>query len=493
VNQIWLIDLATGRNFQVTRGDKSSSSPRWSSDGQWLTFCAEPPGTSDNVKPYVVKADGTGFSQVPISGKAAWSTFSPDGSQIAFAPPSGNLYTVKVDGTGLQNYGFNAGFGRWSPDGKDIAYCNWGMPSYNSDLLLYNFSAGTSTKIASGTPGRGFTLSAWSPDSTKLAVEVNNHSGSVGRGEIWTLNRNGSGLLNLTSDWSTSSQESPSWSSDGQHIIFKSDKSGNSDIWSMNPDGTNRVNITNTPAVNETMPALAPTQRKLHALCVGVNWGFIRCDLNADSLAATLRNASPSWASTNRAGGLNFVAALNDGSNLRKFTDEYVSMTEKVSPGDTVVLFFSTHGDSLTIGPEPAFSTQIQSGGPTEMRTGNEFMCLGDEQGSNPEADRLYDDVLANLLRNAKLSQAKKIVILEACRSGGFGPDIASSVSNVAVLAGCSEGGFCQVDPQGRGIFSNTVILGLTRRADGRLNADGAGGRPQDGIVTIDELSDCAV
>ena len=38
VNQIWLVDLATGRNFQVTRGDKSSSSPRWSPDGQWLTF-----------------------------------------------------------------------------------------------------------------------------------------------------------------------------------------------------------------------------------------------------------------------------------------------------------------------------------------------------------------------------------------------------------------------------------------------------------------------
>src|SRR5512138_3196456 len=38
VTQIWLADSASGKSFQLTRGDKSSTNPRWSPDGKWLAF-----------------------------------------------------------------------------------------------------------------------------------------------------------------------------------------------------------------------------------------------------------------------------------------------------------------------------------------------------------------------------------------------------------------------------------------------------------------------
>src|SRR5437667_9224739 len=38
ITQIWLADSASGKSFQLTRGDKSSTSPRWSPDGKWLAF-----------------------------------------------------------------------------------------------------------------------------------------------------------------------------------------------------------------------------------------------------------------------------------------------------------------------------------------------------------------------------------------------------------------------------------------------------------------------
>src|SRR6266513_5309221 len=38
VTQIWLADSTSGKTFQLTRGDKSSTSPRWSPDGNWLAF-----------------------------------------------------------------------------------------------------------------------------------------------------------------------------------------------------------------------------------------------------------------------------------------------------------------------------------------------------------------------------------------------------------------------------------------------------------------------
>src|SRR6266478_6652450 len=38
VTQIWLADSSSGKSFQLTRGDKSSTNPRWSPDGKWLAF-----------------------------------------------------------------------------------------------------------------------------------------------------------------------------------------------------------------------------------------------------------------------------------------------------------------------------------------------------------------------------------------------------------------------------------------------------------------------
>jgi len=38
VSQVWLVDAASGKSYQLTRGDKSSTGQRWSPDGKWLAF-----------------------------------------------------------------------------------------------------------------------------------------------------------------------------------------------------------------------------------------------------------------------------------------------------------------------------------------------------------------------------------------------------------------------------------------------------------------------
>src|ERR1700682_5845248 len=38
ITQVWLVESDTGKNFQLTRGEKSSTNPRWSPDGRWLAF-----------------------------------------------------------------------------------------------------------------------------------------------------------------------------------------------------------------------------------------------------------------------------------------------------------------------------------------------------------------------------------------------------------------------------------------------------------------------
>src|SRR5208283_2587609 len=41
VTQIWIVNVATGTSFQLTRGKKSAGQQEWSPDGRWLAFVTE--------------------------------------------------------------------------------------------------------------------------------------------------------------------------------------------------------------------------------------------------------------------------------------------------------------------------------------------------------------------------------------------------------------------------------------------------------------------
>ena len=38
VNQVWLCNTDGTNTIQLTKGDKNSSNPQWSPDGQWIAF-----------------------------------------------------------------------------------------------------------------------------------------------------------------------------------------------------------------------------------------------------------------------------------------------------------------------------------------------------------------------------------------------------------------------------------------------------------------------
>src|SRR5512140_358696 len=44
VSQIWIATVATGERFQLTRGKKSNSQPRWEPNGKRLAFISERDG-----------------------------------------------------------------------------------------------------------------------------------------------------------------------------------------------------------------------------------------------------------------------------------------------------------------------------------------------------------------------------------------------------------------------------------------------------------------
>ena len=93
---------------------------------------------------------------------------------------------------------------------------------------------------------------AWSPDGSKIAF-VSNRDGE--KGEIYVMNSDGSGQTNLTN--SPHHDMFPDWSPDGTRIVFASIQDGEPDVHVMNADGSNPVRLTDNPA-QDGWPAWSP-------------------------------------------------------------------------------------------------------------------------------------------------------------------------------------------------------------------------------------------
>ncbi len=106
----------------------------------------------------------------------------------------------------------------------------------------------THVRVTPDEPAFNF-MPSWSPDRDKIVFASNR--GEAGGGallNIWTVNRDGSNLQQLTSD--TAHNFTPSWSPNGRYIAFTSNRLsaqnvGSSaefemyDLWIMNADGSN--------------------------------------------------------------------------------------------------------------------------------------------------------------------------------------------------------------------------------------------------------------
>ena len=83
ITQICLVNADTGKRFQLTRGDKSSTGPRWSPDGQWLAFLSN--RVDDKNQIFLISPEGGEAQQLTKSETAINSfSWSEDGKMIAY-------------------------------------------------------------------------------------------------------------------------------------------------------------------------------------------------------------------------------------------------------------------------------------------------------------------------------------------------------------------------------------------------------------------------
>ncbi|HEY8761914.1 MAG TPA: hypothetical protein VIP78_08605 [Candidatus Dormibacteraeota bacterium] len=225
--------------------------PAWSPDGTRLTFITD---RAMGASVAIMDADGS-RQMVLAAGEAP--DWSHDGESIAFSR-AGQIWVMRVDGSGLhqvtRSSTVKAG-PSWSHDGARLAFILIQDPqsptSPRPTIGIVN-ADGSNERIVTS-PGRvnvriesdgtrtvletadDANAPAWSPVDDRIAF----WSGIEQRyGQVWVINADGSGSMQLTDDPSHRNSDDPSWSPDGRKILFSTGRSGRVELWVMNADGT---------------------------------------------------------------------------------------------------------------------------------------------------------------------------------------------------------------------------------------------------------------
>jgi Tol biopolymer transport system component len=220
--------------------------PSWSPDGFKVAFASNRSNNAGHYQIFVVNVDGTGLTNLtPTLLDASMPSWSPDGTRIAFAR-SGNVWTMNADGSGAAQLttlsaGTVARIVAWSADGKQLLY-DQSPQSGNITNSLYVANVGTAgvpTKLNTGNSqelGDG-----WAPFSR---IVLDN------RFDVFTVNGDGSSLVNVTKSTDTSTQIGGAVATNsGNTIVFyrsRADDSNHFDLWSIPAVGGVAVQVTNT-------------------------------------------------------------------------------------------------------------------------------------------------------------------------------------------------------------------------------------------------------
>lgn len=174
--------------------------------------------------------DGTTYSIVRALNKNSAPVASPDGSEV--------FYHSDID---------NAGYFDFNKAAALAVYDIYSVPA----------GGGSRSKITSAaSPINGFYNPFYSQAAGKITATANLNDNL----EIYSFDRSGGGLVNLTNN--PAADVTSKFSPDGSKIVFVSDRDSNYEIYLMNSDGSGLINISNNPR-NDSDPNFSPDGKKI--------------------------------------------------------------------------------------------------------------------------------------------------------------------------------------------------------------------------------------
>ncbi|MGE5359686.1 MAG: S9 family peptidase [Bacteroidales bacterium] len=207
VTQIWVADVASGRTYQLTRGDKSCTGPEWSPDSTWVAFASARAGDKSQI--FAIRPDGGEAVQLTSAenGTGAYE-WSPDGKQIAYTTSDAKDKDAKA----RKDY-----LGDFEVVRKEYAH---------QHLWTFSVAEAMAAPVAGKerTKGKDYTVSSfsWSPDGTRIAFSATINPDLIqgGTSDIYVLDL-GTNAARKVVDL-PGPDNGPQWSPDGRSLVFSS-------------------------------------------------------------------------------------------------------------------------------------------------------------------------------------------------------------------------------------------------------------------------------
>jgi len=284
VSNIYVADLDSGKQTQLTKMLTNDQSPRWSPDGTRMAYISEKAGKRDlwlipsgGGEPELITGSFSAREGVQFISSPCWL---PDGKSIAFVVFVGDernlgIWVIPAQGGEAKKikFTFEGSIQRmdWSPDGKKIAFNYLGIKddktikgsrTFENDIYVVPAEGGEPIRITQiEKEGLSFDFPRWSPDRKKIAFwsedwfESNQGKES---NQIWVADLERGKAEPITKKFFMASR-GLGWAPDGKSIVFSIFENDKDQLFSV-PSAGGELKKLN---IEGTFPEYSPDGKKI--------------------------------------------------------------------------------------------------------------------------------------------------------------------------------------------------------------------------------------
>jgi TolB protein len=248
--EIYVADYDGAGPAPATRNGSINLSPAWSPDARSIAYTSFARGYPDLYRmfPFERRPEQTLAAYNGINSSPA---FSPDGQSVALTlSKDGNpeVYVLSLATGTFRRLTRHAGIDTepsWSPNGRQIAFV-----SDRQGVAHVFVMDAEGANVRPLTTGGMHTQPRWSPrgDAIVYTARQTTH-------DLWVIGPDGSNPRRLTAG--PGDNQSATWSPNGRHLAFQSNRLGSWQLFAMFADGSEQAPLIRGPA-DHTSPSWSP-------------------------------------------------------------------------------------------------------------------------------------------------------------------------------------------------------------------------------------------